>query len=242
MLNSLLQEDLLDSGELKLIKEVRVNNRLLLAIILKYFQGKGRYPTNADRIEQNLIFNLAEQLGVDASLFESYSLDNRTAIRYRNKTREFLNYKIATSLDSKKLINWIIKISNDGPYTMPQYLEKSYCFLQENKIEPFTPQKMDRYIRSAISSYETQFLKNIKNHLTSQTIKKISKLLQNDIDNETVEDSDSEIGDEVTLKKLKLDVAGAKLKHVKGEIKKPAYALDSTQVKTYALDSTCFYM
>ena len=26
------------------------------------------------------------------------------------------------------------------------------------------------------------------------------------------------------------------------EIKHPAYALDSTQVKTYALDSTCFYM
>lgn len=209
----------LDTEELEFVKTNNAEkNRLMFALMLKFFHMKGRYPTKKDSIEPMIIYSLANQLRVSPSSFEPIQLENRTGERFRKKIREFLGYKLATLDDSKKLISWLIEQTKDGPYTMPQYREKAYFFLKEQQVEPFTLKKIDRYIRSAIHQFEKQFFANIAKQLSSQSVKLVNGLLYNDAQ---TNDSKKDItDDEITLRRLKADVSGVKLKHVAFEIKK----------------------
>ena len=59
----------------------------------------------------------------------------------------------------------MIEEAKGGSYTMPQYRDKTHQFFKEHKLEPFTPEKNDRYIRSAIHQFEKQFFANIAKQL-----------------------------------------------------------------------------
>ena len=218
MLYASLQEHFptLDLEELELVKENRKNNRLLFAVTFKFFQLNGRYPTKKDKIEHDFIFSLAEQLEVNVLLFEASELESQIVKRFRKKIRKFLCYKIATLSDADNLIVRLSENAKDGPYTMPQYREKTYEYCKEKKLEPFSSKRTDRYIRAAIHQFEKQFFQNIKNQLSSKTINQINKFLNNEPD----VDNDVEIKDVITLRELKLDIPGDKLKYVELELKK----------------------
>lgn len=162
---------------------------------------------------------MAHQLKVSSHLFESIHLENRTAERFRQKIREFLGYKVATLPDAEKLITWLIEQAGKGPYTMSQYREKAHQFLKEQKIEPFSPKKIDRYVRSAIARFEKQFFVNITKQLSPDAVKLFKRLLRDDKDTDDTK-IEPDANTEVTLRRLKADPSGVKLKHVAFEIKK----------------------
>ena len=205
-LNLFIPETLLtlDSEELKFVQSNNTEkNRLAFAIMLKFFQAKGRYPTRKDPVEPMILHSLASQLKVSPLLFEPIHLENRTAERFRQKIRDFLGYKKATLSDAEKLISWLMEQAESGPYTSPQYREKVYLFLKEQKIEPFSPKKIDRYIRAATSRFEKQFFAAISKQLSPEAINLFKKLLNDlDIDDNKVE---ADINTDVLLKHLKAD-------------------------------------
>ena len=220
--NSFIPETLLtlDTEELEFVKTNNIEkNRLKFALVLKFFHMKGRYPTKKDTIEPMIIHSLANQLRVSPSSFDPLRLENRTGVRFRKKIREFLGYKLATLADSEKLITWLIEQAKDGPYTMPQYREKAYFFLKEQQVEPFTLKKIDRYIRSAIHRFEKQFFADIAKQLSPESVKSVNDLLCDDAKTNSSQ-KDKITDDEITLRRLKADVAGVKLKHIAFEIKK----------------------
>jgi TnpA family transposase len=222
LLNSLFSETFLslDSEELKFVQSnTTEKNRLAFAMMLKFFQTKGRYPTKNDAVEPMLLHSLSSQLKVSPFLFEPIYLENRTAKRFRQKIREFLGFRIATLSDAEKLITWLLEQGGNGPYTMPQYREKAHQFLKEQKIEPFSPKKIDRYVRSAIARFEKQFFATISKQLSPDAIKLFKSLLHDDMDTDDVK-TEPDINTEVTLRRLKSDPSGVKLKHVAFEIKK----------------------
>jgi hypothetical protein len=222
LLNSLFSETFLclDSEELKFVQSnTTEKNRLAFAMMLKFFQTKGRYPTKKDAIEPMLLHALSSQLKVSSFLFEPIYLENRTAKRFRQKIREFLGFRTATLSDAEQLITWLLEQGGNGPYTMPQYREKAYQFLKEQKIEPFSPKKIDRYVRSAIARFEKQFFSTISKQLSTDALKLFKSLLHDDMDTDDVK-TEPDINTEVTLRRLKSDPSGVKLKHVAFEIKK----------------------
>lgn len=195
-------------------------NRLTFAIMLKFFQEKGRYPTGKDAIEPVLLSSLAGQLKISTALFKPIHLENRTAKRFRQKIREFLDYKVATLSDVKRVVAWLMELVKHGPHTMPHYREKVDEFLRQHKIEPFSPQKIDRYIRSAIAQFEKRFFTKITNQLAPDTIRLFKHLLHDATDEDINVEPD--INSVVSLRSLKSDIAGVQLKHVAFEIKKLA--------------------
>lgn len=221
-INPFLPESLftLDSEELELVQSNNPEkNRLAFAVMLKFFQTNGRYPLKKDTIDPMIISSLATQLKISPVLFEPLYLGTRVSERFRRKIRGFLGYRIAKLCDAETLIIWLIEQMQHGSYTMPQYREKAHEFFKENKLEPFTQEKTDRYIRSAIHRFEKQFFANITKQLSSTSVKLVTDLL---CDDTKINDSKKENipDDEITLRRLKADVAGAKLKHVAFEIKK----------------------
>lgn len=226
----------LDSEELKLVQSNNTEkNRLAFAVMLKFFQEKGRYPTKKDAIDPMILSSLATQLKVGSILFEPIYLGTRVSERFRRKIRGFLGYRIAKLSDAETLIIWLIDQMQYGSYTMPQYREKAYDFFKENKLEPFSNEKTDRYIRSAIHRFEKQFFSGITKQLSPQSVKLVNDLLCED--NETNGSKKDIPDDEITLRRLKADVAGVKLKHIAFEIKKLNF-IRSIPIPSLLFDNT----
>lgn len=220
VLNLSIPENLhtLDTEELTIVRTNNtVKNQLLFAIMLKFFQINLRYPSSKEIIEPTLIYSLAAQLNITHVLFEPRYLETRTAARFREKIRNYLGYKIASLSDAETLIIWLIGQAKSGPYTLPQYREKVYQYLNEHKLERFTADRTDRYIRSAIDKFEKHFFAGITKQLSPSVIKLFKKLSLDKLEND---DSEPLVNTEITLRRVKSDLAVVKLKHVTFEIKK----------------------
>lgn len=237
--NSFISETMitLDTEELQLIHTNNTDkNRLTFAIMLKFFQANGRYPMQKDTIEPELLYSLARQLNVSCTLFEFTHLENRTAKRFRHKIREFLGFRLARFSDAEILITWLLEQAKTEPHTLPQYRAKASQFYMANKLEPFSSKKTDRYIRAAIHRFEKQFFANIAKELSIASIKIVNNLLRDDLkENDSKEDRNKD--DKITLRSLKTDVAGVKLKHVAFEIKKLNF-IRSIPIPSSLFDST----
>ena len=212
---------ILDREEMSLVKTKFEKTQLDFAVMIKFFQEEGRYPTNKDVIPITLITCLANQLEVPPKEFKNFNWNNITGKRFRKNIRDLLGYREATISDSEKLISFLIKDVLPEVLTHPQCLEKSHQFFRECKIEPFSPQKLDRYVRSAMHRFEEQFFSNICEQISPATKILIDDLLKTNLD-EDINDQE-ETSDKIKLRHLKRDVAGAKLKNVSFEIKKLNY-------------------
>ncbi|HBB52915.1 MAG TPA: hypothetical protein DCZ80_03325 [Legionellales bacterium] len=210
----------LGTDELKLIHINNTDkNRLIFAVMLKFFQVRGRFPTKKDTIDPLLLCSLARQLDTSHTLFEFRHLETRSAKRFRSKIREFLGFRAATLSDAKTLLSWLLEQVKKEPYTLSLYREKANEFFLLNKLEPFTPERTDRYIRSAIHQFKKQFFADIAKRLSPDSLKLIHDLLHEDHKpNDSQRERDQY--DEVTLRRLKADITGVKLKHVAFEIRK----------------------
>ncbi|WP_417904839.1 hypothetical protein [Candidatus Tisiphia endosymbiont of Micropterix aruncella] len=104
----------------------------------------------------------------------------------------------------------------------------------KHNLEPFKPKQLDRYISTACYRFEQQFFADIFKQLSTATIESMDRLLDdiNDLDDEEATEltNDGNIGDQqdvearrleqIKLKQLKKNIAGAKLKNVGFEIDK----------------------
>ncbi|EKD45552.1 MAG: hypothetical protein ACD_69C00237G0002, partial [uncultured bacterium] len=215
---------LLDDEELKLAKLKREDkNKLIFAIMLKFFQTKGRYPDRTDTISERLITVLSGQLGIlsdqQEDIFIKINWESRSIERFRQEIRELLGFKIATVADSEQFILWLTKNILPEACTLAQCVEKSYQFFNEFKLEPFAKKELDRYIRSAQNAFEKRFFLSITEQLSTETKRAIDTLIHDD----EICSEDSDLLTETTTIKLRLlkkDLAGVKLKHVQFEIKK----------------------
>lgn len=149
MQNEIKSDELLslDDKELSLVKSKQPGtNQLAFAVMIKFFQLEGRYPTYEDVIPSVLIICLATQLNTQPERLEQFDWKAITAKRFRNEIRELLGYRKATVADSKKLIDWLIKHVLPQAPTKPQCLELAYQFFRNHRLEPFAQQALDRYI------------------------------------------------------------------------------------------------
>ncbi len=215
----------LDQEELALVETKQKGiNRLVFAVLLKFFQAEGRYPGSKDLIPEELIVCLAHQLEMDSPEFDSFNWQGITHKRFRKSIREFFDYREATSSDREKLVSWLMNdILKEAP-TYPQCLERVYQFFRDSKVEPFSSKKLDRYVRSAFHRFEKEFFLSLSCDLSKDVKKLIDDLLKSDeAEEEDQEETASDIEkipDKIKLHHLKKDVAGAKLKNVHFEIKK----------------------
>jgi hypothetical protein len=209
----------LDDHDIQLIKSKKTEkNKLVFAILLKYFQIEGRYPKNKKVISPDLINSLAVQINVNSLCIEEFDWQGRSVERFRQEIRDYFGFREANLGDLESLKTWLTReILPDAP-TIRQCTEHSYCYLRNNKIEPFTTKELERHIRSAYRAYEQEIFFNVYNQLSVNTMSSIDKLLIEEpvADEENENESDSE----VMFRHFKKDIPGAKLKYIEFEIKK----------------------
>lgn len=93
--------------ELDLLTKKTDNSRLGIALLLKYFQYEGRFPTSKADIPRDVVCYVAQLLKIPPDKFDSYDWQGRTIKAHRVLIREFLGITEATVQDAENLTTWL---------------------------------------------------------------------------------------------------------------------------------------
>lgn len=204
----------IDEEEYQLIRQKRGINRLGFALLLKFFQLKGRFPEKRSEIPRIVRAFVAEQLGLDESCYEQYDWGSRAFKYHRVEIRQLYDFHRMRTHEFDELRQWLIDAVVPQAVDAGRLKERLYEELKVRKIEPPTDGRIERLINSAHRQFESQLCDSIVEELPEKCRQALDKL--------TGPQSDSWIldADEIPLNKLKQETGGVGLKSLNAELSK----------------------
>ena len=97
----------IEQDEHQLIRQKRGINRLGFALLLKFFQLKGRFPEKQYEIPRVVRAFVAEQLGLDESLYEQYDWGSRAFKYHRVEIRNLHGFHRMRTNEFGGLCQWL---------------------------------------------------------------------------------------------------------------------------------------
>lgn len=152
-------------------------HRLGQAVLLKTFQYEGRFPKSKNEVPKVVVDYLAKQLKLDPELYLQYPWQGRSLMYHRAQVRDYCQFREATDADVEVMNQWlktqVLRHDQDEEHLKAQI----YSRFREQKLEPTSPARIERLIRSALHSYEEQFFQEVLTKLGSATQSKLEVLL-----------------------------------------------------------------
>jgi len=167
------------------LDSVRDHNRLGFAVLLKFFQRHARFPSERREIATAAVRFVAEQLGLALHDWPAYNWQGRTAIVHRTRIRALLGFREITQADVEGVKQWLItQILPTAPASdhLPGIVK---AHLRRVHLEPPTPERLERLIRSAVKSFEQQFFSTTLLRLPSACFERLDALLVSAASGET---------------------------------------------------------
>ncbi len=173
-------EELIDAFSLTADELVWVSggadyNQLGLALLLKFFQREGRFPEDDREIPPTVVDYIAQQIGVPASRLDRYDWSGRSQRDHRALIRVRLDFREATVDDEQRLAVWLSEhpaLSHDQHIGRLKDLALEH--LRDAHIEPPTPDRLDRFVRSGLRRFEERLFNTI--------LERLSRALQQSLD------------------------------------------------------------
>jgi hypothetical protein len=163
--------------ELALVPHGSDANRLGFAVQLKFFDLEGRFPRTPREIPLAALGFVAEQLGLSPVVLQQYAWRGRTRKQHRAAIRTFVGFRTFTAADVSTLETWLrqaILPSEQNPHHL---LELALDWCHEHRLEPPTPQRLERLIRSALHHHTSEFFATIMQRLLLSTRAHLDALL-----------------------------------------------------------------
>ena len=212
--HELIEHWTIDEEDQQLIHKKRGSNRLGFALLLKYFQLKGRFPEKQYEIPRVVRAFVAEQLGMDESRYEQYNWAGRAPKYHRVEIRKLYGFHRMRKREFNSLRQWLI--DEVVPQAVDERRLKALLYeeLRGRKIEPPSYAQIERLINSAHHQFESQLCDSIVEQLPAKCRQALDSL--------TGPQSDSWIldADEIPLNQLKQEAGGVGLKSLKAELSK----------------------
>ena len=203
---------MLHPEEFKLLQNKSGETRLSFVFMLKYFQLFSCFPNDQDIISPSILSYLAKQVDVENITFKKSNLISRAAKVHKRQIREFLEFRPSKKSDVAPFINWLIeKILPEGKDSMLFLKERAYAYFRNLRIEPFSSKKIERYIKSALTTFENSLFQRVSDSLTNKNKKALINLL------ELQENQSPEV---YYLRHLKQDAGNVSLESILEEVKK----------------------
>jgi len=175
----LLEHWTLLPSERALVDESRTDHtRLGLAVVLKFFQIAWRFPQSRAEIPAAAVAYLAPQVGVPATCFLRYDWASRSTAQHRANIRTFLGIREATLADQQAVTAWLVH------QLLPQAQQPEAvraAFIERCRslgVEPPTPDRITRHVRTALATYEDQLCMTVLQRLPLDTQAHLDALLQ----------------------------------------------------------------
>ncbi len=177
--------------ELELLTKKKATNRLGLALLLKYFQYEGHFPTSKAEIPRDVVCYVAQLLKVSHDKFDNYDWQGRTIKAHRVLIRDFLGITEATVKDAQNLTAWLetqVLAYDLKPESLEIAAKERLGYL---RIEPPTPERLERIVRSAIRRFEDNFCEKSAEKLSSSVRTKLDELLETSPDTNNLEEPEN---------------------------------------------------
>lgn len=153
--HELIEHWTIDKEEQLLIDKKRGINRLGFALLLKFFQLKGRFPEKRYEIPRVVRAFVAEQLGLDESRYEQYNWAGRAPKYHRVEIRKRYGFRRTGKADLDSLRQWLI--DEPVPQAVGERRLKALLYeeLRGRKLEPPSYVQIERLINSAHRQFES---------------------------------------------------------------------------------------
>jgi len=163
--------------ELALLGNKSGATRLGFAVLLKFFQGEGCFPRHSQEIPGAAVEYVARQIGVPAAEWVHYNWDSRGAKYHRTQIRDLLGFHEATVEDGEALVVWLDEHVLQQDRQMDRLKASVIERCRVLRIEPPTPDRIDRLIRSAVHRHEERFSKTVLARLSADTQAQLNDLV-----------------------------------------------------------------
>lgn len=177
-LEDLIEHFTIMPNEMSLVGNRSDENRLSLAVLLKFFQYEARFPNSHNEIPNVVVEYIAKQVQAKENLFYNYDMNSRTYFNHKSQIREYLGFREPTSEDASIVTDWLSKHVFYHDADIDTLRDATYNRFRELQIEPPTSERMDRIIRSAIFTYENQFFRETFDKLSEQAILQMDNLIK----------------------------------------------------------------
>ena len=176
-LDELIENWTLLPQELSWLSNKSRANLLTTALLLKWFQYETKFPNSTREIPDSVIDYLARQLDVSVELITEYDWQGRSYKRHCAEVRQFLGIRKAKVKDAQDLITWLIANVLDKEVDLEHLKEIANQRFWSLKIQPPPPNRVERLVRSALRTYETNFFQQTLDKLSPQCRTQIDALL-----------------------------------------------------------------
>jgi len=168
----------LSFAEFELLANKAGPTRLGFAVLLKFFQYEARFPNAKNEVPRAVVGYLAPQVDVEAEAYLQYDWQGRAIKYHRAQIRQFLGFRQATLKDLEEIRGWL----SQGLIKQEQHPEvlkvAAYQHWRELKIEPPSPDQVERLLRSVLHRYEEEYFMQLFAKLSVATRQQLDSLLE----------------------------------------------------------------
>lgn len=189
------------------------------AVLLKFFQHQGRFPKSAREVPKAVVEHLASQLDVPPASWTAYDQGGRTIKSHRSEIRRLLGFREATVADGKALADLLREHCLPQTRRFEAIESVAYERLPSLHIEPPTPARLERLIRSAQHAFDQHFCTTVQERLSPTTQQRLEPLLGTEDDADTG-DAAAVTGGRTPLQALRSDPGPVTLDSLLQEIEK----------------------
>lgn len=177
--DELLEHWSLHADELDIAASARTpSNQLGFALLLKWFQYEGQFPRRKQEVPPDIVECLARQLEVEPEVFKDYRWQGRTFERQRAQIRRHLGFQEATVQDAEAMTAWLTEEILPKQREMSALTTALYDRCRAQRLEPPTPERIERIIRSALHTADDRVYAEIMAQLPATTRARLDALLR----------------------------------------------------------------
>jgi TnpA family transposase len=164
--------------ELSLLGNKTGATRLGFAVLLKFFQYEARFPRDAHEVPTVALAYLAQQLAIEPARWRDYDWQGRSIKYARVEIRQHHGFREATRADADALGQWLLTEVAPQERGYEPVLAAAYRRCRELKIEPPTPERLERLVRGALHRGEETLCAQVLARLTAEQQARLEALLQ----------------------------------------------------------------
>ena len=152
--------------------------RLGFAVLLKVFQAEGRFPRRAEDVPLAAVEAVAAQVGVAAAAWRGHAWQGRTIEYHRAQIRAGLGFREATLDDAEALGRWLDSQALALERRHDRLLAAARERCRELRLEPPSPDRLERLVRSVLRRHEEAFSAAVQARLPPETTAGLEALLR----------------------------------------------------------------
>jgi TnpA family transposase len=152
--------------------------RLGFAVLLKMFQAEGRFPSRPEEVPVAAVEAIARQIGVSAAAWRSYDWRSRAVAYHRAQIRDALGFREATLDDAEALARWLESQVSALEHRSDRLLIAAREQCRSLCIEPPSPDRLDRLVRSVVHRHEEALCAAVLRRLPEETAAGLDALLK----------------------------------------------------------------